>query len=275
MGKSRAMHIDCHCHLTDLRLAPTLDMVLKEAQDLGIGYFMQGGVDPEDWQRQIHLKSKYPENLGCSFGVHPYYVADHTEEECEAALDQLTLFASQAEALGEMGLDFRPHVMKDSRERQYDVFEAQIELAKFLKKPMILHIVQAHPEALRLFDLMSPGRSVGGLVHAFNGSLETALNWIEKGFLISVGGAVTHDKNQKLQKAVAQIPLEALCLESDSPDQKPEGWGQPLNHPSSIFNVALKIGKIRGMNSSEILKISSSNFQRVFGAGRGETHADS
>ncbi len=272
MVQSKVMHIDCHCHLTDHRLASTLDQVLQEAQDLGIGYFMQGGVDPEDWQRQVEIRSRFPGKIGCSFGVHPYFVAEHTEDECELALEQLTKVAAQADGLGEMGLDFRPHIMKDSRERQYDVFEVQIELATFLKKPMILHIVQAHPEGLRLFDLMSPGR-VSGLVHAFNGSLESALGWIEKGFLISVGGAVTHEKNQKLQRAVAQIPLEALCLESDSPDQKPAGWGPVLNHPSSILNVALKIGKIRGMNASEILKISTSNFQRVFGLGQGDLHA--
>lgn len=243
---------------------PSLAEIIRSAQEQGIQYFMQGGVDPADWQRQLELKKKYPGSIGCGFGVHPYFVMDHSEEECGAALDELTQVAHLADGLGEMGLDFRPHLMKDSKERQYDVFESQIELANVIQKPMILHIVQAHPEALRLFDLMSPGRS-RGLVHAFNGSLEIAQSWIDKGFLISIGGAVTFDKNQKLQKAVAQIPLESFCIESDAPDQKPENWPHELNYPESILNVALKIGKIRGMNTSEILKISSSNFQRMFG----------
>lgn len=258
------MYIDSHSHLTDQRLTAQLPELMARVETQGIHYLMQGGVDPDDWQRQLALKKQYPGRIGCSFGVHPYYVADHTDDECEAALDQLALMAPQAEGLGEAGLDFRPHIMKDSRDRQFDVFEAQIELAMILKKPLILHLVQSHTEALRLFDLMSVHRA-SGLVHAFNGSLETALQWTEKGFLISVGGAVTYDKNLKLQKAVAQLPLEFLCIESDSPDQKPMGWAGSLNSPESILNVALKIGKIRGMNATEILKISTSNFQRVFG----------
>lgn len=258
------MYVDGHCHLTDQRLAYVLDQVLAEAKAQNIFYFMQGGIDPEDWQRQLDLQKQHPHAIGCSFGVHPYFVASHSEEECETALNQLAMMAGQAQALGEMGLDFRPHIMKDSQDLQFDVFEAQIELAMLLKKPMILHIVQAHPEALRMFEVLGV-RGAKGMVHAFNGSLETAQSWINKGFLISVGGAVTHDKNHKLQKAVAQIPLEALCLESDSPDQKPADWPGSLNSPLSLFNVALKIAKIRGMNASEILKISTSNFERVFG----------
>ena len=89
-----------------------------------------GGVNPSEWLRQIELKREFPENFGTCFGLHPYFVSDHSVEDCEAALDQLALVLPQAMALGETGLDFRPHIMKDSQILQIEMFESQIELAK-------------------------------------------------------------------------------------------------------------------------------------------------
>ena len=103
--------------------------------------------------RQIELKREFPENFGTCFGLHPYFVSDHSVEDCEAALDQLALVLPQAMALGETGLDFRPHIMKDSQILQIEMFESQIELAKAFQKPLVLHIVQAHEKAQQIFNL--------------------------------------------------------------------------------------------------------------------------
>lgn len=259
------MYIDSHSHWSDPRWNLTDDEIkqhLKAALDKQITFFLQGGVNPTEWQRQIELKKKYSEHFGLCFGLHPYFVSDNDDDACEAALDQLAQVLPQAMALGETGLDFRPHIMKDSMVRQIDMFENQIELAKAFEKPLVLHIVQAHDKALQVLDVWGvPPRK--GLVHAFNGSYDTAKKYIDRGFLISVGGAVTYEKNKKLLDCVQKIPFEYLLIESDSPDQAPEGW-VGFNQSTSIWTVAEKIAQVRKTSVLDVLQISTSNFKRLF-----------
>lgn len=258
-------YVDAHSHWADLKFKQDDESLARHLQaclEKGIDFFLQGGVNPEDWQRQIEIKKKYPENFGLSFGLHPYFVSDHDIDECETALDQLTMLLPQAMALGEAGLDFRPHIMKESQALQIEMLENQIELAKAFEKPMVLHIVQAHEKAVQVFDLWgAPERT--GLVHAFGGSFEVAKPYIDKGFLISVGGAVTFDKNRKLQDCIKKIPLEFLLVESDSPDQAPEAW-QGLNQSTSIYQIAEKIALIRNISVFDVLEVNTSNFKRLF-----------
>ena len=99
----------------------------------------------------------------------------------------------------------------------------------------------------------------------FNGSWDVAKKYVDQGFLISVGGAVTFEKNRKLQDCIRQMPLEYLVLESDSPDQAPASWNkEEPNDSSSLYAVAEKIGLIRNLNAFEILEIATSNFKRLF-----------
>lgn len=258
-------YVDAHSHWTDIRLnidEESLKVRLHLCLDMNIDFFLQGGVSPDDWSRQIELKDKYPQNFGLCFGLHPYFVSDQTPDDCEIALDQLTKLLPQAMALGETGLDFRPHIVQESEGLQIEMFENQIELAKVFQKPMVLHIVQGHDKAIQIFDIWgAPERA--GLIHAFNGSYEMAKKYIDKGFFISVGGAVTYDKNRKLQDCVKKLPLEFLLIESDSPDQPPEGW-HGMNNSLSIYNVADKIAFIKNINVFEVLEVNTSNFKRLF-----------
>lgn len=259
------MYIDSHSHWSDARWN-TNDLDIKKrlenAFEKKITFFLQGGINPTEWQKQKELKKNFPNYFGLSFGLHPYFIAENDDEACEAALDLLAQELSQAMALGETGLDFRPHIMKDSMTRQIEMFENQIELAKAFKKPLILHVVQAHDKALQVLDIwgVPPAK---GFVHAFSGSFDTAKKYIERGFLISVGGALTFDKNKKLIDCVQKIPLESLLIESDCPDQAPQGW-DGLNESTAIWVVAEKIAQIRGLSLLEVLEISASNFKRLF-----------
>ncbi len=259
------MFVDAHSHWSDSRWNLTLEELQKNlavAISHDVSYFLQGGVNPDEWEKQKNLKKLYPQHFGLSFGLHPYFVAAHDEDACDAALDLLAKELPAALALGECGLDFRPHIMKDSMTQQIDFFADQLELAKAFKKPIILHIVQAHDKALQVIDIW--GRPPeGGLAHAFTGSFDTAKKYIDRGFLISVGGAVTYDKNKKLHDCVEKMPLEYLLIESDSPDQAPVGW-PGLNNSTSIRIIAEKIARLRNLSVLEVLEISTSNFKRLF-----------
>jgi TatD DNase family protein len=254
--------IDTHSHIADPRLDQSREQIMAEAKDRGIGFFLQGGVGPEDWNRQMELAKTYP--LGLCFGVHPYFVASHEDEECEQALDYLATLIHKAMALGELGLDFRPHIMKESRERQISVFEDQLAIAETAHKPLVLHIVQAHEDALKVFRMWGvPKRK--GIVHSFNGSWNKAQDFLNLGLALSVGGPLVRSDNQKLKQTVKECPLEFLLLETDSPDQPPEALKGQLNSPSTLWMVAEEVARLKGMTAHEILDISTSNFRRIFG----------
>jgi TatD DNase family protein len=258
-------YIDAHSHWTDVRLnqdESTIKLSLELCAEKNIEFFLQGGVNPDEWLRQMKLYEKYPQNFGLCFGLHPYFVSEHTSESCEKALDQLAQLLPQAMALGEAGLDFRPHIMKESEGLQIEIFENQIELAKVFKKPMVLHLVQCHDKAIQIFDIWGVP-STTGFVHSFNGSYEVAKKYVDRGFLISVGGAITFDKNKKLQDCVKKLGFENLLIESDSPDQAPADW-QDLNDSTSIFRVAEAIALLKNTNAFEVLEVTSSNFKRLF-----------
>lgn len=255
--------VDAHSHLTDPRWDGEQDRILTEAQDRGLGFFLQGGVGPEDWVRQQDLKARYPQSIGLCFGLHPYWVAEHDEDLCEIALDSLAGILPKAMALGETGLDFRPHIMKDSRERQIDLFQQQLELANAADLPVVLHLVQAHDEALRIFDMWGVPRR-GGMVHSFNASWPKAQDLLRRGLMLSVGGPVARPDNTKLQQAVREIPLEFLLIETDSPDQPPARFKGQKNPPASLWDVAEAIGRLRQMTPVEILDITTANFHRFF-----------
>lgn len=259
-----ASWIDSHSHLADSRWTQEeLAVAMALAKEQGLSFFMQGGVSPEDWERQQILAQNYPGRIGLCFGLHPYFVAANEEEVCEQALDQLARALPKAMALGETGLDFRPYIMKDSRERQLDVFEAQLALAAVAAKPVVLHLVQAHKEALAMFDTYGLPKQ-GGMVHSFNGSASQAQDFLRRGLYLSVGGPACRPDNIKLHQALREIPLEKLLIESDSPDQPPPEYKDQKNPPHSILRVAEFIGRIRGLSGSEILDISASNFRRLF-----------
>ncbi len=252
---------DSHSHLSDPRLETEVESMLARAKARGITQFLQGGVGPEDWERQKNLKSRHPEIRLC-FGLHPYWVADHTDVECEQGLDLLAREIPKAEALGELGLDLRPQIVKDSISRQIQIFEDQLQLAEMAKKPIVLHLVRAFSEAKQIFDLHGvPSR--GGMVHSFNGSAHEAESYLARGLHLSIGGPVCRPDNQRLHQAVQILPFENLLVETDSPDQPPPRLAGQHNEPLSLWDVAEMIAKIKKSSPEEILDISSRNLEKL------------
>lgn len=263
--KARPKLIDSHCHLADPRIADQVEQILQKSIQLGWDFFLQAGVDPEDWQRQMDLKNKYPKHLGLCFGLHPYFVSAHSEQDCENALDILAKKLSQALALGETGLDFRPQWLQDSEERQIRFFEQQLELAQMAAKPVILHIVRAHKEALQVIDHWGPPQSSRpwGMVHSFNGSTAQAEQYVERNLLISVGSSLLREDNTRLKQCVHELGLEHMLLESDSPDQAVDFWPAEWNEPRSVIWVAEEISRIKKLSVSEVLDKCAQNFENL------------
>lgn len=259
----RAGYIDSHCHLADPTIQNEVPAMISRAQARGIEHFLQGGVGPEDWQKQKELRKQFP-GIWLCFGLHPYWVADHEDSDCESAMDALAreLASPDVLAVGEMGLDLRPQIAKDSFSRQVHFFELQMELAEMAQKPVVLHLVRAFEETERIFQFRGQFKR-GGMVHSFNGSTKQAEAYLNLGLHLSVGGPVVRPENQRLHQAVRAIPLEKLLIETDSPDQPPPRFSQTFNEPESLWDVAEMIGKLKGLGPEEILDISGQNLRKL------------
>lgn len=260
------LYIDSHAHWCDPRVnTDNYLQMMRCCEEQQIYFILQGGVDPEDWQRQRQLQKQFTKNIGTSFGLHPYFVAAKHQEECDFAMDELAENIIYAMAVGETGLDFRSQFIKTDKDRAHQInyFEQQIELARAAAKPLVLHIVRAHEETQRILQTWDlPPKP--GLVHAFNSNFENAKKYLDYGLMLSIGGAVTHSKNRDVRDAITKISLDYLLIESDSPDQSPTGW-TGLNQSWSVWNVAREISLLRGdISAEELLRKSTENFKRLF-----------
>lgn len=265
--------IDAHSHLAMDQLLYKSSELLTEANNHSIAFFLQGGVDPEDWQKQQKLYEKHPQQIGLCFGLHPYFVSENDDCKCEDALNLLSknLKNLPVLALGEMGLDFRPKILErsltsfeETQERQMEFFSLQLELAQVTGHPVVIHCVQAFEESLKIFDMYAaPAQK--GFVHAFNGSWAKGKEYIQRGLLLSIGGALLRPGNERLVGVIRHIPLEFLLLETDSPDQGPPNtpFAQE-NQPVSLLLVAEKIAEIRKISTEELCSVTSENFLRLF-----------
>lgn len=254
--------IDAHSHWVDPRLDSVRDQWMQSALQDGLQYSLQGGVGPEDWERQKLFQKSYPQNIGLCFGLHPYWVAEHNEVELEEALDLLSHELKYAVALGETGLDLRPQY-EGAFDLQIDAFESQLEIAEVAQKPVVLHLVHAFDEALRVFDMWGSPK-FGGMVHSFNGSLPQAEEYLKRGLKISVGGPLVRSTNARLKQAVQKIPISELLLETDLPDQPGDDWKGNLNPPQSLLKVAEEVAHLHKKSLDEVLQITSSNFKTLF-----------
>jgi len=254
--------IDAHCHLADPKFASDLEAVLGRSEKAGVGEWIQGGVGPEDWESQKKIAKLRPGKIHLSYGLHPWWVANHNEGEVITALKKLEAELGKAQCLGELGLDFLPR-FKLKAQLQKEVFRAQLILNQNFKKPLILHVVQAHSDALAI---LKDFRHQPGLVHAFSEGKEVLKQYLDLGFLISVGGAVTRRGYEKLKKSLSFIPLDRLVIETDAPDQTPEVAGfskESRNEPCTLVSLAEVISQLRKDTTPRALLESSSRNLRA------------
>lgn len=261
--------IDAHCHLADSRYSTSdLDQIIQRSYAAHIYGWVQGGTCPADWDRQLDIQDRFGPGIITSFGLHPRWVAQSTEAEVKKALIRLEQDASQTQAIGELGLDLIPRFhTPECLDLQTLAFQAQLDIAKAIKKPLILHIVRAHPEVIRILKKRAPFPE-SGIVHSFSGNLEAVQEYLELGFLISMSGSITKRGFQKLKKAITSIPKEKIVVETDSPDQTPdfpEIQANDLNEPANLIGIAKVLADFYKTDYSEILSTSTQNIEQLFG----------
>lgn len=256
--------IDANCQFwhPDFEPLATKD-ILRHAKEAGLGGAIHIAPGPEDWkvsQKQV-LESSF--QLIRAFGLHPVRVAELEDEtELENQLNELAGYIKDSQALGAIGLDYRPAIMKDSMELQLTAFEEQLELAEAFDLPILLHLKQSHSAAIKLLDIWGYPSKKGILVD-FSGGLTEAQDWVSRGFCLSIGSRTLRKASRKLTAAICEIPLENLVIESSSPHYFPFGRQPAKTHPWDLWEVAHHVGRLRQYRASELLEISTANIKRI------------
>ncbi len=251
--------VDSHAHLCDEAFDTDRDEVIARATQAGLAAIVDVGFDLESSKRAAALAGQRGE-VYAAVGVHPHDASNVPEDY----LDQLAGLAKNPRvvALGEMGLDF--HYNLSPRDRQREVFGEQLELARELGLPVIIHDREAHGEILEILRSRRRGQ-YRGVLHCFSGSLEMARECLEMGFFLSLAGPVTFKNAHRLLQIAEELPLERLLVETDCPYLTPEPYRGKRNEPASVALVAAKIAEIKGLPVDEVARITADNAAALFG----------
>jgi TatD DNase family protein len=251
------MLIDTHAHLDSPKFDEDREAVISRALEAGIDTIVNIGFNRETIPSTMNLAEKYP-FIYAAVGWHPTDAITMKLEEDLAWIERLCSHPKVV-AIGEIGLDY--YWDTSPKEIQHTVFREQIRLAKRLNKPIIIHNRDAHEDLMRLLKEENASE-VGGIMHCFSGSWETAKQCLDMNFHISFGGPLTY-KNAKVPKEVLErVPLDRLLLETDAPYLPPHPHRGKRNESAYVRIVAEAAAQIKGISLEEISKITSENGRR-------------
>ncbi len=253
------MLFDTHAHLDDERFDEDRKAVMEQCRQDGVDLILNAGSNIDTSVRAIALAGEY-DFVYASVGVHPHDASD-MDEETSGVLAALAK-NEKVKAIGEIGLDY--HYDYSPRDVQKRRFIEQIDLARQLKLPVIVHDREAHGDVMEIFK-KSGIKEVGGVLHSFSGSAEMAMECIRLGLHISISGPVTFKNARKTVEAVREVPLEMLLIETDSPYLTPVPHRGKRNYPGYVRLVAEKIAEIKGISFEEAALRTKENGMRLFG----------
>ncbi len=255
------MIIDTHIHLDDMRYADDLDEVLFRAKESGVDRYIIPGADPKTLDRAVMLSEKY-EDIYFAVGVHPYDIKEFDSLDFHAYISH-----PKCVGVGECGLDYyRLKGSDESKERekaeQIRVFQAQIEIAKYYKKPLIVHIRDASSDSKAVL-LESSAEDVGGVLHCFNAD-EQLLSLAESNFYFGIGGVLTFKNAKKLVNILPKIPKEKLIIETDGPYLTPHPHRGERNESAYCSLVIEKMSEILDIPIDDLQALTTGNARRLF-----------
>ena len=257
------MHlIDTHTHLDFPDFDADRGALLRRCRDLGVERAVVLGVHQANWQRVWDLVQA-EDGLYAAFGLHPVYLDEHQPDHLGDLRDWLAQYAGHPKlcAVGEFGLDY--FLEQLDRDQQQQLFEAQLTLAIEFELPALLHVRRAHAPTIATLKRLKPSR--GGIIHAFAGSYEEAREYLKLGFKLGLGGAPTWPQALRLRKVVAQLPVEAIVLETDSPDMAPVMYPNQRNSPEHLPAICAALAELRGISAAQLASASTRNAAELFG----------
>ncbi len=251
------MLFDTHAHLDASAFQADRAELLANLPGQGLSLVMNPGCDLPSSKMAVELAGQY-DYIYAAVGSHP----DAADQVDEAALDEyrrLCLAHPKVKAIGEIGLDY--HYEDIPREIQKKAFRMQMELAKELNLPVIVHQREASEDGL---TIVKEFPEVTGVFHCFSGSLELARELIKRGYYIGFTGVLTFKNARKALEVAANIPLERIVLETDCPYMAPEPFRGKRNDPGKLYRMAQRLAELRGMTEAEIQTVTTENGKRLY-----------
>lgn len=248
--------IDTHCHLDAAEFGNDVAGVLQRARAAGVTGFIVPSVDVASFDAVAALSAQHAD-VRHALGIHPLFVAQAHEGDLDLLAQHLA--EGRAIAIGEIGLDH--HVSDVDPELQRQFFVAQLKLARRFGLPVILHVRRAVDAILReLRRIEVPG----GIAHAFNGSRQQADIFRAMGFKLGFGGSSTFAGSTRIRRLAAELPADALVLETDAPDIRP-AWAQDVpNEPGNLPGIAAVIAELRQTSVEQLARETAHNARSVF-----------
>ncbi len=265
--------IDTHCHLDAPEFSHDVADVCARASAVGVRHCVLPAVSVGNFEAVRTLASAF--SYSYALGIHPLTVADAKEKDIDTLDAELATRKADPRlvAVGEIGLDYFVPAMQSApmRERQEFFYRAQLKLARKHGLPVIVHVRRSADKLLKhLRELLPPDGRWRGIAHAFNGSEQQAGEFIKLGFKLGFGGAVTFESALQLRRLAASLPLDALVMETDSPDIPPHwvyktaaeragGQAQGRNEPGELPAIAQQVALLRGLSMQALAKASTAN----------------
>lgn len=248
--------IDSHCHLTDEAFDDDRLFILNDLSNFGIRGIINPATNLTDSKMAIELAEKY-DNFYAMAGIHPEEVDDITEKD----LEELAKLAKNEKviAIGEIGLDY--YWTDDNKKKQKEIFIHQLELARKLEKPAVIHVRDSKDDVI---EILKDYQDLKIQIHCFSDDLETLEKYMQMGFYISIGGVVTFNNGTNEQNAARNVPIERLMLETDSPYLTPEPYRGLRNDPRRVVEVARVVGQLRDMKIDKLAKRTYNNTKEFF-----------
>ena len=251
------MIFDTHAHYDDRQFEEDRAELLGSMQEQGVGMIVDAGSDIASWDKIGQLTEQYSFIYG-AIGVHPDEVGELDEEKMQR-MEKL-LSGEKMVAVGEIGLDY--YWDKEKRDLQKKWFIRQLELARRLDLPVIIHSREAAADTMEIMKQHAKG--LDGVIHCFSYSPEQAKEYVKMGFYLGIGGVVTFKNAKKLKEVVQEIPLEALVLETDSPYLAPVPHRGKRNNSQNLVYVAEEIAALKGVSYEEVVRQTTENAKKLY-----------
>ena len=251
------MLFDTHAHMDDQAFDADRAELLAALPSQGIQLLMNPGCSLASSYNTSRLSQEY-DYIYAAVGSHPD-VADEVNEEVLEEYRKLCKLNPKIKAIGEIGLDY--HYEDIPREIQLKAFRMQMELARELKLPVIVHEREAHEDGMAVVNEFP---DVTGVFHCYSGSAEMAKELVKKGWYIGFTGVLTFKNARKAIEVASSIPLDRIVLETDCPYMSPEPFRGKRNDPGKLYRMAEKLAEVRGLTVEEIHAITTENGKRLY-----------
>lgn len=250
------MYFESHAHYDDEKFDSDRYELIEEMHKNGVDYIINAGADMKSSLAGIHLSEKFP-FFYAAVGVHPHDAENMTEEDIQTLREYSK--NKKVVAIGEIGLDY--YYDFSPRDLQKKWFIRQLELALELDLPVIIHSREAAKEC---FDIIKESNVRKGVIHSYSGSYQMALDYIDMGFYIGIGGMVTFKNARKPIETVKNIPIEKILIETDSPYLSPVPLRGTRNNSQNLKYICDKIGEIKQIDPEIVAKITFENSMELF-----------